>query len=348
MLKPKTKGLFIDVSEFSILAVRTSGYKLPIVVEEVAELPISGDCQPEDVRAFLEQLVDFKGASYFVSRCGVYPKDRFLRYYQAEPRTKVKDPNFLLEVIQSEFNVDPATNSVSILDARDGSDFNFEKSSTKQLIFCGGPSAAFQEAQDELLSYGVYPDRLELSSAATLGGVCDYVRFNRLDSPILCVELTSQVANVFILNRGQVEVARPVSFGLDSIYPLLQRELGLKDEASARKLFYSNTFDFAEMGPKLLRRMIKELQAAAGFYEVQTGLTIDRVFLSVLPDDLSWIAKTVSNSLGIEIMQLDLEPWLKSLNVKLSERVEVSNFGSRWLSVFSLMGEFRLREEVEA
>jgi hypothetical protein len=346
MLKPKTKGLFIDVSEFSILAVRTSGYKLPIIVEEVAEFPITSDCCPEDVRAFLEQLVDFKGASYYVSRCGVYPKDRFLRYYEAESSNKVKDPSFLSEVLQSEFNVDPASNSVAILDARNGADFDFETGATKQLVFCGGPSAAFQEVQDQLLSYGVYPDRLELSSATTLGGVCDYARFNRLDAPILCVELTSQVANVFILNRGRVEVARPIPFGLDSIYPLLQRELGLKDEASARKLFYSNTFDFAEMGPKLLRRMIKELQATSGFYEVQTGLTIDRVFLSVLPNNLSWIAKTISDSLGIEIMQPNIEAWLESLNVKLADGVEVSNFGSRWLGVFSLMGEFHLREEV--
>ena len=344
--KPKAKGLYIDVSEFSILAVRTSGYKLPIVVEEVAEFPIAADCHPEDVRAFLEQLVDFKGASYYISRCGVYPKDRFLRYYEAETMNKVKNPSFLSEILQSEFNVDPATNRVSILDARDGSDFDFEKGLSKQLIFCGGSSAAFQEVQDQLLSYGVYPDRLELSSVTTLGGVCDYARFNRLDSPILCVELTSEAANVFILNRGRVEVARPVPFGLDSIYPLLQRELGLKDEASARKLFYSNTFDFAEMGPKLLRRMVKELQATSGFYELQTGQTIDRVFLSVLPKNLSWIAKTVSDSLGLEIMQPNIEAWLESLNVKFADGVEVTNFDSRWLGVFSLMGEFHLREEV--
>ncbi|MBT4757458.1 MAG: hypothetical protein HOO08_03600 [Opitutae bacterium] len=346
MLKPKPIGLFIDVSEFSILVVRTSGYKLPIVVEKVAELQITDDCCAEDVRAFFKQIVDFKGASYFVSRCGVYPKGRFLRYYEAESSNKVKDPSFLSEVLQSEFNIDPSVNSVSILDARNGSDFDFARGLTKQLVFCGGPSAAFQEVQDQLLSYGIYPERLELSTATTLGGVCDYARFNCMNAPILCVELAAQSAHVFILNGGQVKVTRPMSFGLDSIYPLLQRELGLKDEASARKLFYSNTFDFAEMGPKLLRRLIKELQATAGFYEVQTGLTIDRVFLSVLPQNLSWIAKTVSDSLGVEIMQPNIEGWLESLNVKLADEVEAANLGSRWLGAFSLMGEFHLREEV--
>ncbi|MGB0257634.1 MAG: hypothetical protein ACPGES_03170, partial [Coraliomargarita sp.] len=95
MLKPKTKGLFVDVSEYSILAARTSGYKLPMVVEEIKELPLSGDETPETIREFLEEIVDFKGAAYYVSRCGVYPEGRFVRYYEAESANKAKDMGHL-------------------------------------------------------------------------------------------------------------------------------------------------------------------------------------------------------------------------------------------------------------
>ncbi|MDP4693566.1 MAG: hypothetical protein NWS00_03385, partial [Opitutales bacterium] len=226
-------------------------------------------------------------------------------------------------------------------------DIDIESGQTKRLVFCGAPKESFQDKQDFLLECGIYPERLELSSITTLGGVSDYARFNGINSPILCFELTSHSANICILNKGQVDVARPVPFGLDSIYPLLQRELGLKDESSAKKLFFSNTFDFAEMGPKLLRRMTKELQASTGFYEVQTGQTIETVFLSVLPKNLGWVSKTVSDSLGLEIMQPNLEAWLESLNITLSEDVEVLNLGARWFGLFSLMGEFHLRQEVD-
>ena len=187
---------------------------------------------------------------------------------------------------------------------------------------------------------------MALSTVTTLGGVCDYAKFHDIQSPLLCLELTSKSANIFIQAKGQLEVTRPVSFGLDSIYPLLQRELGLKDEASARKLFFSNTFDFAEMGPKLMRRMIKELQASTGFYEVQTGQTIDRIILSVLPKNLAWIGQTVSDALGLEIVRPDYEGWLESLNVKVADSVDVTSLGSGWLGLFSLMGEYHLREEV--
>jgi len=348
MLSPKTKGLFVDLSEFSILAARTSGYRIPLVIEELAEFPLNSDHSAEEIREFFEQLVDFKGSGYFVSRAGVYPEGRFVRYYEAESANKAKDMGFLSDVLKSEFNVDPDLGSVAILDARDGSDFDPGTSLSKRLVFCGAPTDAFQAQQDHLLKCGIYPERMELSTVTTLGGVSDYAHFNEINAPILCFELTSKSANIFIINKGQVEVARPVPFGLDSIYPLLQRELGLKDEASARKLFFSNTFDFAEMGPKLLRRMTKELQASTGFYEVQTGLTIEAVFISVLPKNLGWVSKTVSDSLGLEIMQPKLEKWLESLKIKLAEGVEVSNLGARWMGLFSLMGEFHLREEGES
>ncbi len=83
---------------------------------------------------------------------------------------------------------------------------------------------------------------------------------------------------MFIFGNEQVDICRPIPYGLNSMFPTVQSELGLKDEDSARKLFFSNTFDFTELGPSLLKKMLKELQASTGFYEVQTGQTIGQIF----------------------------------------------------------------------
>lgn len=346
MLKPKNKGLYVEISEYAILAARTSGFKLPILVEEIAELDIKPGQDSSQIREFFQKMADYRGANYYVSRCGVYPEGRFVHYYEAESINKARDADFLKNILKTEFNLDSETNNIVILDSRNGSDFDLAKGQTKRLLFCGAPLASFQAEQDRLLDCGIYPERLELSTITTVGGVSDYARYKKIHTPILYFELTLKSANIFIINRGQVDVTRAVSFGLDSIYPLLQRELGLKDEDSARKLFFSNTFDFAEMGPKLLRRMTKELQATTGFYEVQTGMTISHVLLSVLPKNLNWVGKTISDSLALEILEPSLEAWLGSLNIKLGDGVEVMNLGGRWMGLFSLMCEFQLREEV--
>lgn len=348
MLNPKTKGLFVDFSEYSILAARTSGFKLPMVIEEIAELPLKDEQDPREIQDFFRKLVNYRKANYFVSRCGVYPEGRFVRYYEAESVNKVRNLQFLKDTLLSEFKIDVATNSAVILDAKHGVDLDTEKASTQRVVFCGAPNEVLQAEQKRLLGYGIYPQRLELSTLSTLGAVSDYASFRKIHSPILCFELTGRSANIFILNRGQLEVSRPVPFGLDVFYPLLQRELGLKDENSARKLFFSNTFDFSEMGPKLLRRITKELQATTGFYEVQTGLTISHAFLSVLPKKLSWVSEAVADSLALDILEPSFEGWLESLDIKLGSGVEVLNLGPRWMGLFGLMGEYYLRKEVES
>ena len=347
MFKSQSQGLFVDISEFTILVAKTSGYSRPMVIEEIKKFPLEAGQAAEEVRTFLEGVVDFNGRDYYVSRCGVLPEGSFVRYYEAESPAKVKDPEFLMEVLKSDFSIDPEQNNVSILDARDGSDFDFATAKTKQLVFCGAPHESLQAKQDELLGYGLYPDRMELSSITTLGAVADYSRFAELAGPVLCLELTNTNARICVVNRGKVEVARPVAFGLDSIYPLLQRELGLKDEASARKLFFSNTFDFAEMGTKLLRRLTKELQASTGFYEVQTGQSIDRLFLSYMPKNFAWVANTIAESLGLELLQPQFEDWLGSLEITAGEGVDLLHLEPGWLGLFSLMAEFQMREEAQ-
>lgn len=347
MFKPKTKGLFLEVSEFSILAARTSGFNQPLVVEALEELPLSVELEDKDIRDFLEGLVNFNGASYFVSRCGVYPRDRFVRFFESDTANKGKNADFFVRILETELNIDSSSNEVAFLKASDGDSVGYEDALTKRFVVCGAPGKSFQEEQDRLLGYGVYPEHLELGSVATLGAVSDYVRFAGIDAPVLCFELDSQSANIAIVHNGQVDASRPVAFGLDNIFPALQKELGLKDPESAKKLFYSNTFDFSEIGPKLLRKMAKELQATTGFYEVQTGQTIAHLHVSVLPKNLAWVAQAIADSLGLEILQPSIKGWLESLNIKLDDGVDTIHLGARWMGLFGLMGEYSLREEVD-
>ena len=207
-------------------------------------------------------------------------------------------------------------------------------------IQCGAQSEEMNEQQNKIIDYGVYPARLELATLSNLGGLINYSNFKSITMPTLVLEITTSSSNVFIINREKVDVTRPIPFGLNGMFPVIQKELDLKDEESAKKLFYSDTFDFTEMGPALLNKMLKELQSSSGFYEVQTGQTIGQIFLTVLPKNLNWIHQTLSRSLGVEVLHLDYPGWLQSQNINVSEDVQLESLDSRWLSLFSLMGNY--------
>ena len=344
MLKSKKKGLFIDISEFSILTVRTSGYEAPIFIEEIANFPLENDYSLKDIRAFLGRQVEIKGGNY-PATCGIYPTDRFVCYHEAESGVRLKNQSVLKKLLQSELDINPETNNISILNAHDGSQFDPTRNASNKLIFCGAPTVELQEAQDQILSLGLLPERMEITSVATLGGFCNYMQLNDLKFSVMFVELVSDRMHIFIINKGKVDMIRSLEFGLDSLFPILQEELGLKDESSARKLFHSNTFDVAEMGRKLLKKVLKELQAVSGHYEVETGLSINKFYLSMLPTKLSWIPDTISNALGIDPVTIELVPWLQSLGIEMDDSLDLSVLGPRWLGIFSLIAEFSSREE---
>jgi len=344
MFSQQSKGLFVDISDFSVLAARTSSFEPPMTVEAVEDV---SEVERGEREAYFRDFARSKSGAYVVGRCGAYPENRFVRRHKVESVNKMKDPEFLSQTLRSTYELDPERNMVAVLNARDGSDFDPSQGAARELVFAGAPTESIQAAQDDLLEQGVYPERLEIGTLTTIGGIADFTRFNGIQVPVLCMELTSNQANIFILNEGVLEVARPVGFGLNSIYPLLQKELGLKDQESARKLFFSNTFDFAEIGPKLLQRLVKELQASTGFYEVQTGQTVERLVLGALPKNLAWVERTLADQLGLTLVQPSFAPWMESLDVSVGEGVDLTNFGARWFGLFSLMGQFSRRKETQ-
>ena len=129
--------------------------------------------------------------------------------------------------------------------------------------------------------------------------------------------------------------------GIAAMIPVVQKELGLKDEESAKKLFYSNTFDFTSMGAVLVKKLLKELQSSIGFYEVQTGQSIGSVLCTQLPTSLTWLGTTMAGSLGVPQLKAELLPWLESQNIKLSDGVTLGQPEERWFGLFSLLASYQ-------
>jgi Tfp pilus assembly PilM family ATPase len=164
----------------------------------------------------------------------------------------------------------------------------------------------------------------------------------------LLLEIGQEHTQVFVVTRDGVDITRTVSFGISSMIPIVQKELGLKDEESARKLFFSNSFDFTGMGPQLTKRLLRELQASIGFYEVQTGQSIVQLCCTLLPSKVDWLQKTLADVLGMKVLQPDFAPWLKSMGIETSATVPVTELGAMWTSLFCAMGEYQGRQHEAA
>jgi Tfp pilus assembly PilM family ATPase len=333
----KTKGFFVEVNESSVLVARTTSASIPMEIEELKECALGDEAAVAEV---IRQIQPKKAPSgYLHSVVGVYPAKRLIRKHTLELK-KMKEAGYLADVFTSQLRIEQDKFTLAMLNASDGADYDLVKSNQKEVIFCGVPNEDINSAQESLLGMGIFPERLELGTVATLGALVDCLAFERSKTPTLVLDVGNDTTHSFIVSAGGVEASRPIPQGLDAMVPVVQKELGLKDEESARKLFRSNTFDFTGMGPLLTKRLLKELQSSIGFYEVQTGQSVGQVICIQLSPKLAWLEGALASSLGIATLKFDPLPWLRSRHVTVPEALAKAAGDFRWFGLMSLMVQY--------
>ena len=330
----KNKGFFAELNDHAILVARTSAPAAPFTIEEMRECPINDQAALD---ALISQVQPKKSPSgYLHATVGVYPPKRLIRRHTLELK-RVKEPGYFAEICSQQFRIEYDKFVMAMLNANDGTEYDATKIGQKDVLFCGLPSDEANATQAALLQGRIYPERLELGSVATLGGVVDCLAHTKSKTPALVLEIGAETTHSFIVTANGVEASRPIPQGLDAMVPIVQKELGLKDEESARKLFYSNTFDFTGMGPLLIKKLLKELQSSIGFYEVQTGQSVGQVLTTQLSPKLQWLEGAIAGALGISSLKLDPLPWLKTKQISVPEAHAKNVQDIRWFGVLSLM-----------
>jgi Tfp pilus assembly PilM family ATPase len=337
LFSAKPKGYFVEKTDHGFLLARTSGLEAPLTIEEVRECPADN---PESLLAAIKELQPKKSSSgYLHAVCGVYGAQRFIRKTTLDLK-RVKDPNYFSEILSQQFRVEAEKCVTISLNATDGTDYDLAKAAAqKEVLFAGIPVDEVVTIQNKLLEAGIYPERLEFGSLGGLGALVNYLDFTKTKTPTLVLEIEAETTNSYIVSADGVEATRPIPQGLESMIPVVQKELGLKDEESARKLFYSNTFDFTGMGPNLIKKLLKELQSSIGFYEVQTGQSVGLLITTLLSPKLAWLNQTIATALGVAPLKLDLQPWLDSRQITVADAAKAV-LDPRWFGLLGLMANY--------
>jgi hypothetical protein len=338
MLSTKTKGLFVEMSRFRVMVAATTSLQAPLSVEKVDQ--ISLDKGTDKVREFILGYVAGKNVKYVNARTAVYPQTRFFIRHSVETPARLKEPGYLEETVRTQLGVDINANAVGILNASDGTSIDIARSLSvqRELLVFGAALTDLRATQDALLANGIFPERMEIGSLSVIGALMNQARFAAVKRPVMMLEVDTKSTSLFVLTADRVDLCRTIPLGFDSMLPVLSGELGVKDEQSARNMLFSNTFDFTEMGPTLLAKLIKEIRASTGFYEVQTGQSIGGLFVHLLPPSLEWVRPCMAKSLGVEPLHIDLKPWLESRGVKLADSIALEPLSAQhMMGVLSLM-----------
>jgi hypothetical protein len=141
----KTKGYFVEQSDYTMLLARTSAPKAPMVVEELRMCPVN---DAEAIAEAIHIIQPKPGPSgYLNACCGVYPAKRLVRRASLELK-RAKEPGYFPELLTTQFRIEPDKFTIHLINAIDGSDFDVSKATQKDVLFCGLPSDDIVAVQD--------------------------------------------------------------------------------------------------------------------------------------------------------------------------------------------------------
>lgn len=333
----KPKGVFIEFTDHSRRVMRANSHKAPMIIEAFAECEVDDD---EGWDQIVEHFLPKNAPNGLLqASCGVYPVKRLVRQAEIDAR-KIGVDGYINEFAASQFRIEPEKYALSLIKAADGSDYQIQGATENNVVFAGMPHETIAQVQNNLIEQNVYPERLEIGTLSCLGALVDYLKFAKIKQPVVVLELDLDIAYSFIVSDEGLLASRLLPQGLKSMIPVVQKELGLKDEESARKLFFSNTFDFTGMGSKLVARLINELQSSIGFFEVQTGQSIGNVICPNLSSKLEWLEGVIVTQMGVSPIEMNLKPWLESRGITFSADTADMEITREWLGVLSLMPRY--------
>jgi hypothetical protein len=334
LFSKKTKGVYVDLNDHTMTIARTSGASGPLVLEELKTCDAGNS---EAITALLNeiQLKRTGSGNFLPATCGIYPSKRIVRRATLDPK-RYTDAGYFDEAAASQCRISTEEYMLAVLSASTGRDAHPPAEPEKDVVFCGMANAEISAMQKNLLKFGVFPERLEIGTLSSLGALIDYLAFSKSTTPTLVLEMGEHTTESFVLSEAGLATSRQIPQGIEAMVPVVQKELGLKDEESARRLFYSNTFDFTGMASAFTKKLIKELQSSIGFYEVQTGQSIGQVVCTLLPSKLSWMQNAIASQLGVDSLRIDYAAWLKARDISLAVTLPGENDNSA-LGVLSLM-----------
>lgn len=334
MFQKKAKGLFAEVSHYQVRLARTDRTTAPIHVEALTSIPVT---TTGETRRAIEDFARSQKSTFAQARCSVYPRDRFVHRHYLENAVRSKQEDFAEKVLKSDLELDSKNVQFRVIHPGSGKAYDPEEALSRETLFAGASRDCLKEEQRRLIELGIYPTALEIASISLYAGLKRAVVEENMDGSALIIEFSDTSSYGYVVNLNGLALSHPLEFGLNSIASSIQAELGLSDSLSARKVMLSKTFDFKDMGSMLLSKLTSQVRASTGQFEVQTGKSVQYLYIPGLPDSLSWIGEILAEELGMEHWKPTLGEWLNQAGISLSESSAARDDLHDFLPIFCQM-----------
>jgi hypothetical protein len=331
----------VEFNPFQILAVEVNRQRGGnTVLEAAAEF---GRDDTEGLRRWIESRDSGKKAAV-PAVCGVVPNRGTLHRDTVEP-TRLNERDYLEEVTEEQqkgrfltatpFKIFNAkTWTIRAVSAVDGAPLPTSGPPAPALV-CAIAKDEVVLAERRLAESRLSCERLEPGLLSLFGAVYKDIERRGGSQAVVVVVIHPSATVAYILGKEGVHTPSPILHGMDSIIEVGRKELGEIDGKAVLAQLQSGSADITKHGPKLVRRIGRDLKPLMDSFEMTTGQPVDDILCAYLPPNLSWIAEPLAQATGRSALAFHFEEWLPTAGIEVIEGGP--SFGPHWLGALSLV-----------
>lgn len=151
--------------------------------------------------------------------------------------------------------------------------------------------------------------------------------------PVVLWDLGARQSSLLLVSSRGVEAAAHCDIGLDRVFEAVQSALKLKFRTAGERLFYNDTYDFSEAGPKIAAVLAEKFKAAAA--KLPEGPAPALTAFGILGKQ-AWFVREMAATAGMTLWEAPVADIAASLGLEFSEAAPVSAFSTGSLGVLGL------------
>ncbi|MBP7142492.1 MAG: TonB family protein [Opitutaceae bacterium] len=301
------KLLFLEVSELTVQLVRANGRTIEIFRECLRD-------HRDDILQAIKEAAPKETSPSVSVVAAISPPRRFAHLGTDEECKRFRTPDAIARELKLPDAFGGGPLALALCRADDGS--SVAASSHGRWLAVGAGQDSLAASQSHLAELSLRDTIISPAITNHLGALQTACQLSGAPSSVMAWDLGEADSTLYLVNRKGVLATQACPVGMQQIADAIQGELSLASRAAATKLFLNAFFDFAETGPKVVRRLASGIKAA----HHALGGAPSALFCLGLPADNSWFAKDVSALLG-------MTPWHPSITA-LSRELGVDFLGN--------------------
>ncbi|HEY4989910.1 MAG TPA: TonB family protein [Opitutaceae bacterium] len=195
--------------------------------------------------------------------------------------------------------------------------------------------SALEKASTALLELKVDPEAVTPAAFANVGAICEALRLEGTDGAVVLWDLGDEQSNLLLVTAKGIAATASCTVAMESVYEAVQTALKLKFRGAGARLFFNDSYDFTDPGPRIATSIAPALKEALA--QLPTTPKPPGFACPVLTGKQEWFVRETAIAAGLVPWQTDIAKLAASLGLKFSEAAVEALFSPFSIGLLELL-----------